>query len=98
MTARLPSLNGLRAFEAAARHLSFTLAAKELSVTQTAISHQVKILEEHLGTPLFGRMPRRIILTQEGVAWARALEDVFTRLHEANRRLRARPRHDRPVV
>ena len=46
MTARLPSLNGLRAFEAAARHLSFTQAASELNVTQTAISHQIKRLEE----------------------------------------------------
>ena len=49
MTARLPSLNGLRAFEAAARHLSFTQAAAELNVTQTAISHQIKRLEEELG-------------------------------------------------
>ena len=49
MTARLPSLNGLRAFEAAARHLSFTQAASELNVTQTAISHQIKRLEEELG-------------------------------------------------
>src|SRR5436190_5883375 len=46
MTARLPSLNGLRAFEAAARHLSFTQAASELNVTQTAISHQIKRLEQ----------------------------------------------------
>ncbi len=51
MTARLPSLNGLRAFEAAARHLSFTQAASELNVTQTAISHQIKRLEEELGVP-----------------------------------------------
>jgi LysR family transcriptional regulator, glycine cleavage system transcriptional activator len=49
MTARLPSLNGLRAFEAAARHLSFTQAASELNVTQTAISHQIKRLEQELG-------------------------------------------------
>ena len=53
MTARLPSLNGLRAFEAAARHLSFTQAASELNVTQTAISHQIKRLEEELGVRLF---------------------------------------------
>ena len=49
MTARLPSLNGLRAFEAAARHLSFTRAASELNVTQTAISHQIRRLEQELG-------------------------------------------------
>src|SRR6266702_737017 len=52
MTSRLPSLNGLRAFEAAARHLSFTDAAAELNVTQTAISHQVRRLEEQLGLRL----------------------------------------------
>src|SRR5206468_1003337 len=55
MTARLPSLNGLRAFEAAARHLSFTVAASELNVTQTAISHQIRRLEEELGIRLFIR-------------------------------------------
>ncbi len=58
MTARLPSLNGLRAFEAAARHLSFTLAAAELNVTQTAISHQIRRLELELGTKLFVRQNR----------------------------------------
>src|SRR5712692_9474655 len=55
MTARLPSLNGLRAFEAAARHLSFTVAASELNVTQTAISHQIRRLEEELGIRLLIR-------------------------------------------
>ena len=55
MSARLPSLNGLRAFEAAARHLSFTQAASELNVTQTAISHQIRRLEEELGIRLFIR-------------------------------------------
>ena len=55
MTLRLPPLNALRAFEAAARHLSFTKAAAELHVTQAAISHQIKTLEEHLGMPLFQR-------------------------------------------
>jgi LysR family glycine cleavage system transcriptional activator len=94
----LPPLTALRAFESAARHLSFTRAAAELCVTQTAISHQVKILEEHLGTSLFERSPRRIALTREGLAWAQALRDVFERLHEANRRLRIRARADRPVV
>jgi LysR family glycine cleavage system transcriptional activator len=59
MTARLPSLNGLRAFEAAARHLSFTQAASELNVTQTAISHQIKRLEQELGiTPVHPAEPR----------------------------------------
>ncbi|MGY4299569.1 DNA-binding transcriptional LysR family regulator [Bradyrhizobium sp. i1.4.4] len=65
MTARLPSLNGLRAFEAAARHLSFTLAASELNVTQTAISHQIRRLEEELGIRLFVRQNRALALTPE---------------------------------
>jgi LysR family glycine cleavage system transcriptional activator len=65
MTARLPSLNGLRAFEAAARHLSFTLAATELNVTQTAISHQIRRLEEELGIRLFIRQNRALALTPE---------------------------------
>ena len=65
MTARLPSLNGLRAFEAAARHLSFTNAASELNVTQTAISHQIRRLEEELGIQLFVRQNRALALTQE---------------------------------
>lgn len=55
MARRLPPLNALRAFEAAARHLSFTRAADELFVTQAAISHQVKSLEAWLGQPLFLR-------------------------------------------
>ena len=58
----LPPLTALRSFEAAARHLSFTRAAEELHVTQTAISHQVKLLEGQLGTVLFRRLPRRIVL------------------------------------
>ena len=66
MTARLPSLNGLRAFEAAARHLSFTQAASELNVTQTAISHQIKRLEEELGVRLFVRQNRSLTLTPAG--------------------------------
>ena len=60
MTRKLPPLNALRAFEAAARHLSFTRAAEELFVTQAAISHQVKALEEHLGLKLFRRLNRRL--------------------------------------
>src|SRR4030088_2497226 len=65
MTARLPSLNGLRAFEAAARHLSFTNAATELNVTQTAISHQIRRLEQELGIRLFVRQNRALALTAE---------------------------------
>ena len=65
MTARLPSLNGLRAFEAAARHLSFTHAASELNVTQTAISHQIRRLEQELGVRLFIRQNRALTLTPQ---------------------------------
>ena len=65
MTSRLPSLNGLRAFEAAARHMSFTLAASELNVTQTAISHQIRRLEEELGVGQFIRRNRLLSLSPE---------------------------------
>ena len=64
--ARLPSLNGLRAFEAAARHLSFTRAASELNVTQTAISHLIRRLETEIGVQLFNRQNRGLALTAEG--------------------------------
>ena len=64
----LPSLNALRTFEAAARHLSFKLAAAELSVTPTAVSHQIRGLEDYLGQPLFKRYTRRMELTPAGAA------------------------------
>jgi len=76
MRATIP-LNALRAFEAAARHLSFTRAADELCVTQTAISHQVKGLELRLGKPLFRRSNRGLKLTDEGVALAPTLFEAF---------------------
>ncbi len=69
MPRHLPPLNALRAFEAAARHLSFTKAAAELHVTQAAVSHQVKALEEYLQTPLFRRQNRAILLTDAGQAY-----------------------------
>lgn len=74
------SLNTLRAFDASARHLSFTRAALELCVTQAAVSHQVKALEEHLGLALFRRTTRGLILTDEGAALAPTLEESFTRI------------------
>jgi len=97
-SAPLPPLTALRAFEAAARHLSFTRAAQELCVTQAAISHQVKILESHLAVRLFNRLPRRLVLTRDGLAWAHALADVFARLHDANTRLRLGARADGSFV
>jgi LysR family transcriptional regulator of beta-lactamase len=77
--AQLP-LNALRAFEAAARHLSFTRAAIELCVTQGAVSHQLALLEERLGTPLFRRLPRGLALTDEGQALVPILADAFDRI------------------
>src|SRR5215470_17808701 len=74
------SMNALRAFEASARHLSFTKAADELCVTQAAVSHQVKALEEHLGASLFRRTPRGLVLTDEGARLAPVLEDAFARI------------------
>jgi LysR family transcriptional regulator, glycine cleavage system transcriptional activator len=68
MTYRLPPLNALRAFEVAARHLSFKHAAEELCVTPTAVSHQIKQLEEFLGLELFHRLTRSLELTPEGEA------------------------------
>jgi DNA-binding transcriptional LysR family regulator len=86
----LPPLNALRAFESAARHLSFTRAADELHVTQAAISHQVKGLEERLGVKLFRRLPRRLLLTDEGQALLPDLHDAFNRLALAVERISAR--------
>lgn len=77
MTRRIPPLNALRAFEAAARHLSFTLAAKELCVTQSAVSRHIKALEEFLGVKLFYRMPRRLTLTREGQTLLPSTSDAF---------------------
>src|ERR1700693_859998 len=77
MTARLPSLNGLRAFEAAARHLSFTVAASELNVTQTAVSHQIRRLEEELGVRLFVRQNRALTLTPEAKDYLPGIRAAF---------------------
>src|SRR5258708_21521824 len=87
MTARLPSLNGLRAFEAAARHLSFTQAASELNVTQTAISHQIKRLEEELGIPLFVRQNRALTLTPEAQDYLPGIRAAFNDMRLATDRL-----------
>ena len=87
MTARLPSLNGLRAFEAAARHLSFTQAASELNVTQTAISHQIRRLEEELGIRLFVRQNRALALTAEARDYLPGVRAAFNDLRLATDRL-----------
>lgn len=79
MRTHLP-LNALRAFEASARHLSFTRAGLELHVTQAAISHQVKSLEENLGVALFRRLPRGLALTDEGAALLPEIAEGFRRI------------------
>ncbi|SCA57105.1 Glycine cleavage system transcriptional activator [Candidatus Terasakiella magnetica] len=87
MARRLPPLNALRAFEAAARHLSFTRAADELFVTQAAVSHQVKALEEHLGLKLFKRLNRALMLTDEGQHYFPDVRDALDQLDIATNSL-----------
>jgi len=83
MKRRLPPLNALRAFEAAARHESFTEAAEELHVTHGAISHQVKALEGWLGIALFERRTRAVRLTEAGSAYLPVIEAAFNQIHGA---------------
>ncbi len=86
---KLPPLNALKAFEAAARHLSFTRAADELFVTQAAVSHQVKGLEEFLGVKLFIRRNRSLLLTPEGQTYFLELKEIFDHLVQATERLKS---------
>ena len=90
MSYRLPPLNGLRAFEATARHMSFTRAAEELFVTPAALSYQVRQLEEILGTKLFKRLNRAIELTPHGEALYPGIRAGFERMDEAMRTMRRR--------
>lgn len=92
MADRLPSLNAMRAFEAAARHLSFSRAADELNVTKAAVSHQVKALEDELGLPLFRRLNRALMLTPAGQTLyppiteaLRLMRSAVDRLHKQDR-------------
>jgi len=87
MLPRLPSLNGLRAFECAARHMSFTRAAEELNVTQTAISHQIRRLEDELGVRLFMRSKDGLTLTDEGNAYFPGVRSAFLELRHSTERL-----------
>lgn len=82
-TNRQPPLNALRAFEAAARHLSFKNAARELHVTAGAVSHQVKLLEDHLGVPLFRRLTRALELTAQAQAMLPKVRDGLAALSAA---------------
>lgn len=79
----LPPLSAVRAFEAAARHGSFTRAAAELGMTQAAVSYQIKLLEERLGLPLFLRQARRVVLTETGERLAVSVTDAFDGLRGA---------------
>lgn len=88
----LPPLNALRAFEVAARLLSFTRAAAELNVTQAAVSHQIKALEERLGVTLFKRMNRTLLLTDAGQAYLPAVREAFDGLARATALLLKRDR------
>jgi len=87
MAARIPSLNGLKAFESAARHLSFTQAAHELNVTQTAISHQIRRLEDELGVRLFLRAKDGLTLTPEGRAYLPGVRSAFNELRHSTQML-----------
>ncbi len=85
MKSDLPPLNWLRAFEASARTLSFTGAAHELNMTQSAVSQQIKSLEGHLGKPLFHRRPRALELTQTGLSYLPVVRDAFRTLAHGTR-------------
>ena len=87
MYKRLPPLNSLKSFESAARHLSFTKAADELFVTQAAVSHQIKLLEDFLGVELFIRKNRSLELTEFGKAYFVDINKVLRKLNEATERL-----------
>lgn len=97
MARRLPPLASLRPFEAAARLESFTRAAEELHLTHGAVSHQVRALEEHLGTPLFARHGKRVALTAAGRAFSERVRAALDEIARAADSLRAR-REDRLTV
>lgn len=89
----LPSIGAIRVFDAAARHASFTRAASELHMTQAAVSYQIKLLEDHLGAPLFRRLPRGVALTELGEQLApavigafRSMRTAFTQVHDRTAR------------
>lgn len=94
MNRRIPPPIALRSFEAAARHMSFTQAADELNVTQAAVSHQVKLLEEYLQTRLFERLTRRLRLTAHGQALYDVVGEAFERIAQIADRLKQRVRHE----
>jgi LysR family glycine cleavage system transcriptional activator len=87
---RNPSLKAIKTFQIAARHTSFAVAADELCITPSAVSHQIKTLETQLGLPLFSRSARALALTDAGARYLEQIDDLFTRLESVTEQLRAR--------
>src|SRR5689334_24716940 len=94
----LPPLDLLTGFEAAARHLSFTKAGEELFLTQSAVSRQIKELEDQLGVPLFQRRHRALALTEAGQQFYAAAAQVITTMRSATERLRTQAGRRRPLA
>lgn len=90
MSKQLPPLNALQVFNAAARHLSFTRAAKKLFVTQAAVSHQIKSLKNFLKLKLFRRRNRSLLLTKKKQSYFLNIKKIFSQLTKATRKLQAR--------
>jgi LysR family glycine cleavage system transcriptional activator len=89
---RLPPLQTLRAFEASARLASFTAAARELNVTQSAVSQQIQLLEDSLGKPLFERLTRRLVLTHAGELYAPTVRQALDMIGEVTDHVRGEAR------
>ena len=87
---RTPSLKAIKTFQIAAKHSSFAVAADELCITPSAVSHQIKTLETQLGLPLFSRSARALALTDAGARYLEQIDDLFMRLESVTEQLRAR--------
>jgi LysR family glycine cleavage system transcriptional activator len=87
---RTPSLKAIKTFQIAAKHSSFAVAADELCITPSAVSHQIKTLETQLGLPLFSRSARALALTDAGSRYLEQIDDLFMRLESVTEQLRAR--------
>jgi LysR family transcriptional regulator, glycine cleavage system transcriptional activator len=87
---RTPSLKAIKTFQIAAKHTSFAVAADELCITPSAVSHQIKTLETQLGLPLFSRSARALALTDAGARYLEQIDDLFMRLESVTEQLRAR--------
>ncbi len=87
---RTPALKAIKTFQIAAKHSSFAVAADELCITPSAVSHQIKTLETQLGLPLFSRAARALALTDAGARYLEQIDDLFMRLDSVTEQLRAR--------